>query len=86
VSEERAAPSPAAEEFGVLRTAPELEAERRGLDRWLAAPPDKVLALVAQMDDPAAMPAGAGSLGRGSPLAGWPDGRETGPWPDPSNR
>src|SRR4029453_9157263 len=29
--------SPAAGEFEVLRTAPELEAERRELDRWLAA-------------------------------------------------
>ncbi|HEV2893924.1 MAG TPA: multicopper oxidase domain-containing protein, partial [Actinomycetota bacterium] len=39
--------------FQDLRQAPELAAEREGLDRWLAAPPDKVLALVAQMDDPA---------------------------------
>ena len=35
-----------------LRTAPELVAERQQLDAWLAAPPDKVLALVAEMDDP----------------------------------
>jgi FtsP/CotA-like multicopper oxidase with cupredoxin domain len=55
-----APPLPAA--FEVLRKAPELEAERRQLDRWLAAPPDKVLALVAQMDDPAAMPADAGPV------------------------
>jgi FtsP/CotA-like multicopper oxidase with cupredoxin domain len=47
-----AAPSLAAE-FERLRAAPELAAERRSLDRWLAAPPDKVLALVARMDDPA---------------------------------
>jgi FtsP/CotA-like multicopper oxidase with cupredoxin domain len=40
--------------FQVLRRAPELQAERQGLDRWLAAPPDKVLAMVAQLDDPAA--------------------------------
>jgi FtsP/CotA-like multicopper oxidase with cupredoxin domain len=59
VSYERAARSPAAQAFELLRNAPELEAERQQLDRWLAAPPDKVLALVAQMDDPAAMPAGA---------------------------
>ena len=52
--------SAAAREFSVLRRAPELEAERRQLDRWLAAPPGKGLALVAQMDDPSAMPAGAG--------------------------
>jgi FtsP/CotA-like multicopper oxidase with cupredoxin domain len=44
VSEERAAPS-LANEFEVLRTAPELVAERQQLDRWLAAPPDKILAL-----------------------------------------
>ena len=46
--------SSAAAEFEVLREAPELAAERRSLDAWLAAPPDKTLALVAQMDDPAA--------------------------------
>jgi FtsP/CotA-like multicopper oxidase with cupredoxin domain len=62
VSEERAARSPAAQEFERLRRAPELEAERQQLDSWLAAPPDKVLALVAQMDDPAAMPADAGPV------------------------
>jgi FtsP/CotA-like multicopper oxidase with cupredoxin domain len=62
------APSGAAVGFEVLRTAPELEAERRQLDRWLAAPPDKVLALVAQMDDPAAMPAGAGPVTYACPM------------------
>jgi FtsP/CotA-like multicopper oxidase with cupredoxin domain len=62
VAHEPAATSPAAQEFEQLRRAPELEAERQGLDRWLAAAPDKVLALVAQMDDPAAMPAGAGPV------------------------
>ena len=60
--------SPAAEEFEVLRRAPELAAEREQLDRWLAAPPDKVLALVAQMDDPAAMPAGAGPVTYACPM------------------
>jgi FtsP/CotA-like multicopper oxidase with cupredoxin domain len=40
-----------AEQFGVLRTAPELAAERQALDAWLAAPPDKTLALIAEMDD-----------------------------------
>jgi FtsP/CotA-like multicopper oxidase with cupredoxin domain len=68
VSEERMVPSTAAEEFPVLGRAPELEAERRQLDRWLAAPPDKVLALVAQMDDPAAMPAGAGPVVYACPM------------------
>jgi FtsP/CotA-like multicopper oxidase with cupredoxin domain len=37
--------------FEVLRTAPELAAERQALDAWLAAPPDKTLALIAEMDD-----------------------------------
>jgi FtsP/CotA-like multicopper oxidase with cupredoxin domain len=68
VGEQRAAPSRAREEFEVLRRAPELEAERRQLDRWLAAPPDKILALVAQMDDPAAMPAGAGPVTYACPM------------------
>ncbi|MGK5171480.1 multicopper oxidase domain-containing protein [Geodermatophilus sp. CPCC 205761] len=49
VTEEAAAP-PLAEVFGRLRSAPELTAERRQLDRWLAAPPDKVIAVVAEMD------------------------------------
>jgi FtsP/CotA-like multicopper oxidase with cupredoxin domain len=61
VSEDRAAPS-LAREFERLRTAPELAAERQQLDRWLAAPPDKTLALVAQMDDPAGPQQGAGPL------------------------
>jgi FtsP/CotA-like multicopper oxidase with cupredoxin domain len=60
--------SAAAREFEVLRRAPELEAERAQLDRWLAAPPDKVLALVAQMDDPAAMPVGAGPVTYACPM------------------
>jgi FtsP/CotA-like multicopper oxidase with cupredoxin domain len=40
-----------AEQFELLRTAPELAAERQALDAWLAAPPDKTLALIAEMDD-----------------------------------
>ena len=54
--------SAAAGEFEVLRRAPELAAERQQLEAWLAAPPDKVLALVAQMDDPAALPEDAGPV------------------------
>ena len=46
----RAAPSPA-EEFEVLRTAPELAAEREFFDTWLEALPDKTLALAAEMGD-----------------------------------
>jgi FtsP/CotA-like multicopper oxidase with cupredoxin domain len=61
-------PGPAARAFGQLRRAPELEAERRQLDRWLAAAPDKVLALVAQMDDPTAMPEGAGPVVYACPM------------------
>src|SRR6266487_1285394 len=50
VTGERATPS-LADRFEVLRTAPELAAERQALDAWLAAPPDKTLALIAEMDD-----------------------------------
>jgi FtsP/CotA-like multicopper oxidase with cupredoxin domain len=50
VTAEPAAPS-LAEQFEMLRTAPELAAERQFLDAWLAAPPDKTLALIAEMDD-----------------------------------
>jgi FtsP/CotA-like multicopper oxidase with cupredoxin domain len=60
--------APAAREFEVLRTAPELEAERQRLDAWLAAPPDKVLALVAQMDDPAGPQPGAGPVTYACPM------------------
>ena len=67
VTEERA-PSLAAEQFGVLRRAPELAAERQGLDAWLAAAPNKALALVAQMEDPAAMPAGTGPVTYACPM------------------
>ena len=68
VAEDEAGPSAAAGGFEQLRRAPELDAERRQLDRWLAAPPDKVLALVAQMDDPAAMPEGAGPVTYACPM------------------
>jgi FtsP/CotA-like multicopper oxidase with cupredoxin domain len=68
VAEDQAGPLAAAGEFEQLRRAPELEAERAGLDRWLAARPDKILALVAQMDDPAAMPAGAGPVVYACPM------------------
>lgn len=48
------ATSPLAEQFEVLRTAPELAAEQEFLETWIEAPPDKTLALVAEMDDIAA--------------------------------
>ena len=59
VTAERAEPS-LADRFHQLRTAPEFVAERQQLDAWLAAPPDKVLALVAEMDDPTAPQASSG--------------------------
>jgi FtsP/CotA-like multicopper oxidase with cupredoxin domain len=62
------APSAAATRFGQLRRAPELEAERAQLEPWLAAAPDKILALVAQMDDPAAMPEAAGPITYACPM------------------
>ena len=66
VGGERATSSPAAQ-FDVLRRAPELEAERQRLGAWLTAPPDKVLALVAQMDD-LAVPEGAGPVTYACPM------------------
>jgi FtsP/CotA-like multicopper oxidase with cupredoxin domain len=62
------APSTAGTRFGQLRRAPELEAERAQLEPWLAAAPDKTLALVAQMDDPAAMPEAAGPVTYACPM------------------
>jgi FtsP/CotA-like multicopper oxidase with cupredoxin domain len=50
VTSELAEPS-LAEQFPELRQAPELAAERQALGAWLAAPPDKTLALIAEMDD-----------------------------------
>jgi FtsP/CotA-like multicopper oxidase with cupredoxin domain len=60
--------SAAAGGFEVLRRAPELAAERAQLAAWLAAPPDKVLALVAQLDDPAALPEDAGPVTYACPM------------------
>ena len=68
VGEAGAGPSQAAGGFEVLRRAPELAAERAQLAAWLAAPPDKVLALVAQMDDPAALPEDAGPVTYACPM------------------
>jgi len=61
VAEQSATPA-LASEFDVLRAAPELAAERDQLDRWLVAPADKTLALVAEMDDPNAPSAGDGPV------------------------
>jgi FtsP/CotA-like multicopper oxidase with cupredoxin domain len=58
IGDERAAPS-LEREFEMLRQAPELAAERQRLGAWLTAPPDKTLALVAEMED-LATPQGGG--------------------------
>jgi FtsP/CotA-like multicopper oxidase with cupredoxin domain len=58
---------PLREAFERLRTAPELSAERQQLDAWLAAPPDKILAIVAEMDDPGAATA-AGPVSYACPM------------------
>jgi FtsP/CotA-like multicopper oxidase with cupredoxin domain len=68
VSNRPAAASRPAPEFRQLRTAPELAAERQQLDRWLAAPPDKILSMIAQMDDPTAMPEVAGPVSYAGPM------------------
>jgi FtsP/CotA-like multicopper oxidase with cupredoxin domain len=67
VTEEQATPSLAGQ-FEALRRAPELEAERQGLDAWLAAPPDKTLALIAEMDDIAAPAQGEGLVVYACPM------------------
>jgi FtsP/CotA-like multicopper oxidase with cupredoxin domain len=59
VGEEEAMP-PLGTGFEVLRNAPELVAERQRLDSYLAARPDKTLALVAEMDDPMSPQPGGG--------------------------
>ena len=51
---EAGGPSSSAEAFETPRSAPELVAERQRFDAWLAAPPDKTLALVAEMGEIAA--------------------------------
>jgi FtsP/CotA-like multicopper oxidase with cupredoxin domain len=67
ISEEQATPSLPAE-FATLRTAPELLAERQRLDSTLAAAPDKILALVAEMDDPTSPQAGEGPMVYACPM------------------
>ena len=65
--QERAAPS-LGRGFQALRSAPELAAERQRLDAYLAAPPDKTLALVAEMDDPAVPQDGDGAVVYACPM------------------
>src|SRR6266566_2761346 len=67
VTSEPATPSLAGQ-FQELRQAPELAAERQALDAWLAAPPDKTLALIAEMDDIAAPAQGAGPVVYACPM------------------
>jgi FtsP/CotA-like multicopper oxidase with cupredoxin domain len=66
VTEERTTP-PLPRGFDDLRQAPELVAEREQWDAWLDAPPDKIVALVAEMDDLAAAP-GGGSIAYACPM------------------
>jgi FtsP/CotA-like multicopper oxidase with cupredoxin domain len=54
--------------FQVVRHAPELAAERAQLEAWLAAPPDKTLALVAEMDDLAVPRSGEGPVVYACPM------------------
>ena len=54
--------------FEVLRGAPELVTERQRLDFYLAAAPDKTLALVAEMDDPMSSQAGGGPVVYACPM------------------
>jgi FtsP/CotA-like multicopper oxidase with cupredoxin domain len=67
VSEEPASPS-LEQAFEPLRSAPELAAERHQLDAWLTAPPDKTLALVAEMEDLSDPEAGAGPVVYACPM------------------
>jgi FtsP/CotA-like multicopper oxidase with cupredoxin domain len=60
--------TPLATESDVLRSAPELVAERQRLDSYLAAPPEKTLALVAEMDDLAGAAAAAGPVAYACPM------------------
>ncbi|MBO0785629.1 MAG: multicopper oxidase family protein, partial [Actinobacteria bacterium] len=55
-----------ADQFEVLPTAPELAAEQEFLETWIAAPPDKTLALIAEMDDIGAP--GEGPVSYGCPM------------------
>jgi FtsP/CotA-like multicopper oxidase with cupredoxin domain len=61
VTDDQAAPS-LAPAFEVLRVAPELVAERQQLDAYLAAAPDKTLALIAEMDDLGSPEHGSGPM------------------------
>jgi FtsP/CotA-like multicopper oxidase with cupredoxin domain len=67
VGDEPAEPSLSGE-FGRLRTAPELVAERARLADHLSAPPDKTLALVAEMDDLGDPGAGGGPVSYVCPM------------------
>lgn len=55
-------PGGAATSFERLREAPELVAKRNGFESWLEAAPDKILGLVAVMDDPAAISSDGGPV------------------------
>ena len=65
VTAESATPS-LADQFEVLRTAPELAVKREFLETWLEALPDKTLALIAEMDD--IIPPGEGPVRYACPM------------------
>ena len=67
VSEHRAVP-PLGDQFEVLRSNPELVAERERLTPYLAAPPDKTLALVAEMDLGGPTPGAEGAVAYTCPM------------------
>ena len=67
VSERRAVP-PLEDQFEVLRSNPELVAERERLTPYLAAPPDKTLALVAEMDLGGPTPGAEGAVAYTCPM------------------
>ena len=65
VSEDRAEPS-LEDRFEVLRTNPDMAAERAGLAPYVEAEPDKTLAFIAEMD--MAAPEGAGPVAYACPM------------------
>jgi FtsP/CotA-like multicopper oxidase with cupredoxin domain len=80
VTGEQAAPS-LAEQFEVLRRAPELEDERQALGAWLAAPPDKTLAFAVETGDLSGPAPGRGPVVYACPMHPEVTGPEPGACP-----